>query len=338
MAEKMRLARGVFTAIEMDRSGARAQKSRERPQEACLARAVALVVGAGFVRLRQGARWSLLVAYLVVSAGIPPLIQPHLAYDQTADVLATHINPADLIILETGWDDNAFAYEIRQRLGYDASIIRTLPWVNDRVEPIQVVSQIGEALQHAERVWVVNWYQPSQLLPYLTNADNGFVSILTTQASVGTDYQGRFAYAGADDHVMIQGFAQPKLGDEGVSFGAELILREALFSASVQADQPLYVDAWWSVPRSLALDYSVGVFLLAHDGTVIADYNGAVGALPTSTWQPNQLQQTRYAIRTDALSRGTYELVMAVYHYETPAQPLMVNDAPHLALGLVNVR
>lgn len=299
---------------------------------------IAVVVGAGFVRLRQGARWSLLIAYLVVSVGIPPLIQPRLAYEQTAEVLATHINPADLVILETGWDDNAFAYEIRQRLGYDTSVIRTLPWVNDRVEPVLVVSKIGEALQHAERVWVVNWFQPSQLIPHLTHAENGFVPILTTQASVGTDYQGRFAYAGAHDYVLIQGFAQPNLNDVGVSFGTTLTLHEALFSATVQVNQPLYVDAWWSVPRSVALDYSVGVFLLAPNGTVITDYNGAVGATPTSTWQANQLQQARYAIPTHNLARGTYELVMVVYHYETPDQPLMVGELSRLALGLVKVR
>ena len=299
---------------------------------------IALVVGAGFVRLRFGARWSLLIAYLVVSVGLPPLIQPRLAYDQTAELLATHVNPADLIILETGWDDNAFAYEIRQRLGYDASIIRTLPWVNDRVEPALIVQQIEEALQHAERVWVVNWYQPSQLIPYLSNAETGFVPIVSTQASVGADYQGRFAYDGADNHVKIAGFAQPRLTGEGMGFGTEMILQDALFSASVQVNQPLFVDAWWSVPHPVTLDYSVGLFLLGQDGTVITEYNGAVGESPTRAWQPNQTQIARYAVPTQGVPRGTYELVVAVYHYQTPAQPLLVNNAPRLSLGLVNVR
>ena len=81
---------------------------------AFLSPAFMLVIGAGIVRLRTGVRWSLLVAYITASIFLSPLIQPRLDYDVAAEALAEYYSPCDLVVLETGWDDNAFQYELQR--------------------------------------------------------------------------------------------------------------------------------------------------------------------------------------------------------------------------------
>lgn len=303
-----------------------------------LSPALMIVVGAGIVRQRVGVRWSLLAGYIVVSVWLPPLIQPRLDYSAAAHTLAAHYSPADLIVLENGWDDNAFAYELRQVLGDDAQIIRTLPWVNNRDAALPVVPQIEDALNAAARVWVVNWLQPSQVEPHLRAQEGTWHEF---SAYVGDEYRGRFADFGAADDVRLLLYVAPPQQALDLRFGEALVLEGVALAERATPSDVVYLDAWWQADAPLALDYSLGLYLRAADGSAVAELNGALSGDDTrgsSQWNARQAYAVRYrlVLPTD-LPPATYTLAARVYHFATPEQPLRVNGAPEVSLGTLTV-
>ena len=129
--------------------------------------------------------------WVILTLALPVEIQPRLDSGAAARALAAAYEPGDAVILEAGWDDNAFAYEIGQALPDGASITRTLPWTNDRTGGAAVVPQIEALLRAHERVWVVQWLQAPQVLPYLEGGGEGFTPGQALDVPAG-DYGARF--------------------------------------------------------------------------------------------------------------------------------------------------
>ncbi|MEO0561718.1 MAG: hypothetical protein AAF125_06375, partial [Chloroflexota bacterium] len=324
-----------------------------------LSPALMIVVGAGIVRLRVGVRWSLLAGFVGVSLFLPPLIQPRLDYHVAAAALADRYQPGELVVLETGWDDNAFRYEIARQLPSDAEIIRTLPWVNNRDENMPVVPQIEETLLANERVWVVQWLQPSQVIPYLTE-EAGYTATATTFTGVGDAYRGAFTAHGAADDVRIVRLARP--ADElNATFGDLFTLEGVTFDTMVTPGGVLTVDTRWTVQDTPELDYSVGLALMDDDGETVATLDLSLDAdenaayrytlddgrtigdptfyeRPTSGWEPGDPYHATYAIPLGAVvPAGDYTLTAAVYHFESPEEPLLVDGEGRSVLGTVTV-
>jgi hypothetical protein len=323
-----------------------------------LSPALLIVVGAGIVRLRVGVRWSLLAGFVGVSLVLPPIIQPRLDYHVAAAALTAQYQPGDLVILETGWDDNAFRYEIRQQLGPDAQIIRTLPWVDNRTGNVPVVPQIEDTLNAHDRIWVVQWLQPSQVIPHLT--DSGYTLTDEIFTDVGDQYRGAFTAFGAENEVRVVRLARPATQPDA-DFGGQFTLGGVTYDETVFAGGDLSVDLWWTVPESPELDYSIGLFLLDDDGGVVAETNlslvtadnpryrytladGLTFRVPdyaerhTSGWEPGASIYSGYTLAVpNRTPPGDYALEAAVYHFETPEDPLQVDDAPRYPLGAVSV-
>ena len=133
----------------------------------------------------------LIGVWVILTLAIPQIIQPRLQSDTAGRAIATAYRQGDVIILEAGWDDNAFAYEIAQALPKDAEIVRTLPWTNDRTGGAPVVPQIEPILQSHRRVWVVQWLQAAQVLPYLEAGGDGFQAVQMLDVTAG-EYGARF--------------------------------------------------------------------------------------------------------------------------------------------------
>ncbi len=129
--------------------------------------------------------------WVILTLALPQMVQPRLDSDQAARALASAYQPGDTVILETGWDDNAFAYQIGQYLPAGASITRTLPWTNDRSGGAPVVPQIEPILGAHDRVWVVQWLQAPQVLPFLEGGGDGFQAAQSLDLSAG-DYGAGF--------------------------------------------------------------------------------------------------------------------------------------------------
>jgi len=319
--------------------------------------ALMLVVGAGIVRLRVGVRWSLLAGFVMVSIVTPPVIQPRLDYPVAAAALAQRAQPDDLIVLETGWDDNAFRYEIRRQVD-TTQIIRTLPWVNNRDGNVPVVPQIADDLQRHQRVWVVQWLQPSQVIPYLT--DNGYTRTATYYTDVGEQYRGAFAAFGATDTVQVVRLARPA-DTAPMVFDEVFTLTGAVYDQRVSIGDDLVIDLWWTVDQTPPLDYSVGLFLTDNANTPAASLNLSLNSIqspaydydmadgvriraadyyerPTSQWGPGDRTYTGYSLPLPPdLPPGDYTLTMAVYHFQTPDAPISVGGQPRYTLGSVTV-
>ncbi len=144
-----------------------------------------VVSGYGLSKIDWRISTALIAFWIVATLALPQIVQPRLRSDLAGQALATAYQPGDTVILETGWDDNAFAYEIGQALPAGASITRTLPWTNDRTGGQPIVPQIEPILQSHQRVWVVQWLQAPQVLPFLQGGGDGFHTAQVLNISAG---------------------------------------------------------------------------------------------------------------------------------------------------------
>ena len=150
-----------------------------------------VVCGYGFSRIGWRIVSGFIGIWLVLTLAMPQVIQPRLDSGAAARALASEFQPGDAVILETGWDDNAFAYEIAQVLPRGVEIVRTQPWTNERTGGGPVVPEIEPVLQAHARVWVVRWLQAPQVLPFLEASGDGYSLSQTLDISAG-EYGARF--------------------------------------------------------------------------------------------------------------------------------------------------
>jgi hypothetical protein len=289
------------------------------------------ICGYGLSLMDKRAAVILAAAFLVVSLAVPQVVQPRLNIDAAAREVGAQASPGDLVVLETGWDDNAFAYELGLALPSGVEILRTLPWTNDRTGGDPVVPQIEGQLAAHERVWVVQWLQAPQVIPFLESGGMGFRPAQTYETPVG-DYGERFG----DPTIRTRLFERPDMETEPRIFGELFALHDAIFTSVARRREFVHVDLWWSALEAPTLDYSVGVYLLDETGVTRTEHNAAPAA-PTTMWIPQNPVFDRHTlvIPTD-LPPGTYLIGVSIYWYADPA-PLQVNGQPYTVAGEVQV-
>ena len=133
-----------------------------------------LVAGVGLARIEPRARIVFAALIVLLALTGDQVIQPRLDYDVTARTVAEGYSPGDLVLLETGWDDNPFRYELSLALPDEAEIVRTLPWV-DPGSIAPVVPQVADTVRAHRRVWIVQWLTPPQVIPWLESGDDGYI-------------------------------------------------------------------------------------------------------------------------------------------------------------------
>src|SRR5262249_21758695 len=152
----------------------------------------------------------------------------------------------DLIVLETGWDDNAFAYELGRVLG-QPEIIRTIARADIYVDDKDMLPVVQPRLAVHPRVWVVQWLQAPQIMPYLENPENGYQRVLVYDLLVNREYRDRFG----DSIVKVALYERPDTTREPKDFGDLLRLHDALFVTQTHPSATLFVDLWWSALKPL---------------------------------------------------------------------------------------
>lgn len=292
----------------------------------------------GLSQLDRRARSSLAVALLVLLPATALPLQPRLDYQVAAQAVAAEYTPGDLVVLENGWDDNAFRYEIMLALGDSAEplIIRTLPWVDNRQMPIPVVPQIEDLLRAHRRVFVVNWLQPPQVIPFLDQGNDGFIRTISREVSVGAQYLNLYK----DNVIRVVMFERPVPAAFGAvrQFGDLFALHDAILPAEITRGQSLHVDLWWTALKTSPLDYSAGVFLLDASGAVQAQQDGPLADQPTSTWSTDTLKFDRHTLSLPlTLTPGTYRVGVQVYWYGDRT-PLLVGTGKFTILDDILVR
>ena len=296
-----------------------------------------LVCGVGLARVASPAREVLLGTLLGLSLVTSPMIQAHMAYDDVAITLAAMASPGDLVILETGWDDNPFYYELGFELPAGIEIIRTLPWV-DPGTIMPVVPQVeGTVLAH-DRVWVVQWLQASQVMPWLDTGETGYHRVLEQAVGVGEEYAERFA--AYPQTVQLVLYERPGTEGEARLFGEQLALQTAVSAEQVAPGDLLHVDLWWQRAEApLERDYSVGVYLMPLDeDLILAQHDGPPGEFPTSQWETDVLYFDRHTLAVPAdLPPGDYRVAVRVYWFGDGV-PLAVEGGDLADVAVVTVR
>ncbi len=274
----------------------------------------------------------LIGAWVFVTLATPTVIQPRIDSDVAARTVAQDYAAGDLIVLETGWDDNAFAYELR-RVIPDAEIIRTITRADIYSHDKDLLPALMPQLEAHRRVWVVQWLQAPQIMSALDTGASGFKPVIRRELPVNADYRQRFG----DSVIKMVLYEKPQLDVTSHQFGDLFTLRDALPSTQTHAGERLPIDLWWSVLKQPTLDYSVGVFLLDNTGAVRADHNGSPSDKPTTQWAVDELYFDRHTLTLPAdLPAGHYSIVVKVYWYGDN-QALPVDGQPYVTIGEIEV-
>ncbi|MBA3869884.1 MAG: glycosyltransferase family 39 protein [Anaerolineae bacterium] len=289
--------------------------------------------------MREGLRPSptianvLVGAWVIVTLAAPTVIQPRIDSDTTAKIVAQDYTTGDLIVLETGWDDNAFAYEIRQVIP-NAEIIRTITRADIYSHDKDLLPAITPQLDSHRRVWVVQWLQAPQIMSALEKGTAGFKSVIHHELPVNADYRQRFG----DSTIKMVLYEKPNLDAAPKQFGDLFTLRDTLPPTQVHDGERLPVDLWWSATKQPTLDYSVGVFILDDSGAVRVDHNGPPSDKPTTQWSVGAVYFDRHTLTIPAnLPAGHYSLVVKVYWYGDN-QALPVDGQPYATIGEIEVQ
>jgi hypothetical protein len=292
-----------------------------------------VVCGYGLTLLERRSAFVLACAFVLVSLASPQVIQQRLNSDTAAQTVAAQASSGDLVVLETGWDDNAFAYEFGLALPDGVEIVRTLPWTNDRTGGDPVVPQIEGQLATHERVWVIQWLQAPQVMSFLEDGGSDFRAALAYDTPAG-DYGESFG----DATVRARLYERPDVEAEPQGFGDLFALHDAITASQITRGEPLQVDLWWSALDVPRLDYSVGLYLLDEAGTVRTEDN-TPPHVPTTSWTPEALIFDRHTLTIPSdLPAGTYRIAVSVYWYAEPSAPLLVNGQPYTIVGDVEVK
>lgn len=275
----------------------------------------------------------LIGAWLLVTLSTPMVIQPRIDSDTAARMVAQDYAEGDLIVLETGWDDNAFAYELRQIIP-DAEIIRTITRADIYSNDKDLLPAITPQLESHRRTWVIQWLQAPQIMNALEGGASGYRAVLRRELPVNADYRQRFG----DSVIKMVLYEKPQLDTTPRQFGDVFTLRDALAPAQAHAGERVPVDLWWSALKQPALDYSVGVFMLDASGAVRADHNGPPADKPTTQWPVNELYFDRHTLTLPPdLPAGHYSIVVKVYWYGDN-QALPVEGQPYVTIGEIEVQ
>jgi hypothetical protein len=294
-----------------------------------------LVTGYGLTLIRPRARGIFAALLVLLTLTGEQLIQPRLDYDVVARTVAEGYSPGDLVLLETGWDDNPFRYELSLALPRDTTIVRTLPWV-DPGSIAPVVPQVADSVRAYRRVWIVQWLTPPQVIPWLMSGDDGYRLVSDQEVPVGKQYAAMYPDFPT---VRVVLFEHPALDAPPRVYGDLLALHDAVMPDHLAPGERLHVDLWWSALDTPPLDYSVGVYLMApYEDRVIAQHDGPPGVVPTSQWVPGDWVYDRHTLTVPRhLRAGVYRVAVGAYWFGDN-QPLDVDGAPFAVVGQVTIR
>jgi hypothetical protein len=203
------------------------------------------------------------------------------------------------------------------------------------------VPQVEGAISAHDRVWIVQWLTPSQVMPWLDSGEAGFRRVLAWQVSVGEQY--REHYPDYPPTVQIALYERPTLPDSPDDqriYGDLLVLHDAVIAERARPGERLHVDLWWSAAeQAIDRDYSVGVYLMPPDeDRVIAQHDGPPGDTPTSQWRRDPVYFDRHTlIVPDDLAPGTYRVAVGVYWFGDKL-PLKVDGGDFAVVGEIDTR
>lgn len=300
---------------------------------AMFAPAAALTLAAGLALIQRPARgWLLtgLVAWVILT---PQGILPRLNSDLVAQHVAAGYSPGDLVLLETGFDDAAFGYQLEATLDpLDRRIFRSY-YEYDFPDDDSMMAALDAEIAASDRIWLVYWNVPPRMAEKLSQL--GYVRLSRADLPVGS---GDPLYE-LDPIVRVTLWARPPADSAGLIFGDSLRLDGVTLADRLPAGaESLYADVWWTPVQPVPLDYTVGLFLLDSAGVTRAEGFGPAPDQPMTSWPVGESVVVRQRLDLPPdLPAGEYALLAVVYWYQTPDAPLSVNGDTRAVVGSVRV-
>jgi mannosyltransferase len=295
--------------------------------------AIALTLGIGFSQIQPHVQLPLIVALLGWMILTPQGVVPRINSVSVAETIAAGYNPGDMVLLETGFDDVAFEYELSHILPeYEQNIFRSY-YLYDYPDDSAMMQQLDEELSAEQRVWLVYWNVPQRMADKLR--------------ALGFQNEGRWTLPMGEGDIMYERyptvqitlFTRPDAAITPIQFGDVFTLHDAVHAEVIARNTILYVDLWWSIEQVVDRDYSFGVLLRdASGGGRVENFELSVN-LPTSQWQPDRLYFDRRALDLSVLNlpMGEYQLLVNAYWYQTPESPLQVDGENYAILGTIRL-
>lgn len=295
--------------------------------------AIALTFGIGFEQIPRRVQIPLTAALVGWMILMPQGAVPYINSVPVAEQVAQGYNPGDLVLLETGFDDVAFEYELRHELSAHDPLVFRSYYLYDYPDDDTMMAQLDEVLRTRQRVWLVYWNVPPRMADWLR--DLGFRN------------EGRWSLPMGGGDVMyelyptvqITQFVRPRSTQSETRFGDLFTLHDVVYPQSFIRDGVLFTDLWWSVEQVVDRDYSFGVLLRDQSGVVRVENFGPMTELPTSQWQPRTLYYDRRSLdlSTTDLEPGTYEIIVNAYWYQTPEFPLQSGGENYAVVGTITL-
>jgi hypothetical protein len=293
--------------------------------------AVVLTIGFGFQLLQPRLRGLLaimLVGWMMVTV---QNVVPRINSDIVARTIAKGYSPHDLVLLETGFDDVAYEYELELALPSQGRQIFRSYYEYDYPSDDAMMARLNEMLQSEQRVWVVNWNLHPRFADLLVGM--GFQRQERERLPVGINDPIYEAYP----EITLAFYTRPVEIETQRIYGELFALEDALFTEELQQGQNLHIDLWWSLLEPVDRDYSIGVYLLDQNGVTQLQQIGP--EKPTTTWRMGEVEYNRHTLPIrENLPSGEYQIIATVYWYQEADTPLEVENAPYAVLGNVTIR
>lgn len=293
-----------------------------------------LTLGLGLRAIPHPARGLLLAGLVGWALLTPQGVVPRINADQAARTVAAGYTPGDLVLLETGFDDAVFSYEMALALGADAPVFRSF-WEYDHPSDDAMLTALNTALNDdapraPARVWLVYWNVPLRFPDLLTT--HGFSMQAQWWLPTGVNDPLYDAYP----LISVMLFARPDLTGAPRVFSDLFALRDARIPPQARPGALLHIDLWWAALRPPERDYSIGVFLLDADGVTRLEHFGP--SSPTSGWPLRTPVFDRHTLALPPdLPPGAYSIAVNAYWYQTAEAPLLVDGAPYAVVGTLSV-
>jgi hypothetical protein len=293
---------------------------------------IALTLGVGQAVLPPRLR-NVLTAVLVAWAVLTPQhVIPRLNSDLAAQAVAEGYSPGDLVVLETGFDDMAFAYEMEIALPpEDRRVFPTFSeysYANDA----EMQAALDAELETTDRLWLVYWNVPPRMHERLRAA--GFERTARESVPVGVDDPLYHTYP----FIEVSRYVRPRRDEAALNFGGELRLLDVIVPERVPVGATFSVDLAWRPLVTLERDYTVALFLLDEEGLTRLEHFGPEADNPTTGWPTAEIMLDHHELTLPPeLPPGRYTLYAVVYWYQTVDDPLLVNSERGVTVAAIEV-
>ncbi|PJF21457.1 MAG: hypothetical protein CUN56_11000, partial [Phototrophicales bacterium] len=268
---------------------------------------ICLLIALGIANLSRRGQIVIVMALLFYGTTTVDWYRIKVPWHRITHLIAEYAQPGELALMEVGFEESALLYYYDHQLPPGMQISSFPVWSDmPRYDYYEVflpdlLAQQVDIQTDVITAWVTFFSPDDGILDKLDAA--GFTRTMTRP----------YQHLGSEIDV----YRYDILPDETVAtFENGMILR------AFEVTPTGRVDLWWETDRALSTDYVVSVYLLNHDGVLVAQLDSPPPR-STQTWQPGEvIYDPRTPQGIDTLSTGIYTIGVKVYHFTPEIQDI----------------